>query len=104
LSVCQDETLTTFDTTCCDIYGRTLAWTWLTVGASDPLADTLHDFDDLGLTDDDSYEVLVDELMVRAGYARLYEPDPDVRYYQQLELALAKASSEGLGLWGECEE
>lgn len=93
-----------FDQECTDVYGRTLAW--VTLKGDDPsVASLLTDLDNLGMNSDGSYEVLVNELMVRAGYAVLYDESfaQQVRYYDEIERAQADAEAEGRGLWGACE-
>jgi endonuclease YncB( thermonuclease family) len=89
-----------FDTECTDIYERTLAWIVMDVDADDELVPLLLDLDGLGLQEDGSHEVLVNELLVRAGYAEAYEGDlsEDVRYGQRIEEAQADAETDQLGL------
>lgn len=97
-----------FDMDCIDPYGRTLAWVELEGAASDPLVPLLRELDDLGMNDDGSFSVLVNELVIRAGYARIYESDlaENVRYTSRLEEALAEAIAERRGLWqaGVCSD
>lgn len=95
----RDVTLQ-FDMECTDIYQRTLAWVVLKLEPDDYLTGYLNDLDDLGLQDDGSYEVLVNEWLVRAGYAYLYEGDlsDEVRYGQRMEEALEDAERQELGL------
>lgn len=92
-----------FDVECTGIYGRTLAWVWLE-GSDPSVVSLLEEYDGIGLIDDSSYEVLVNELLVRAGYAELYESDiaDNIRYTNQLEEAAEEAEEEGAGLWGAC--
>lgn len=95
-----------FDQECTDIYGRTLAWIWLEGDEADPIWDELVALDGLGIdADAGTYEVLVNEWLVRAGQARLYDEGfaRDVRYYERLEAAEAMAALEGRGLWGACD-
>ena len=81
-----EEVRVTYDVdTCEDTYGRTLAWLWLP-----------------GDNADDDW-VLVNEWMVRQGFARVYEDFVDgVLYEQDLRFAQELAVSEGRGLWGAC--
>ncbi len=93
-----------FDVECEGVYGRTLAW--VTLEGDDP--DVLNMLDDLGgigLTGEGTYEVLVNELMVRAGYATLYtgEVDQSIRYEGQMEQAEEDAAADRAGLWGSCD-
>ena len=57
-----------------------------------------------GLYDDGSYDLLVNEMLVRMGYATVYEGDLDKseRYKTRLETAETLAESENLGGWAEC--
>ncbi|TNE90253.1 MAG: nuclease [Deltaproteobacteria bacterium] len=77
----------TFDVDACeDTYGRALAWVWL----EDP-------------TQPDAEPVLINEWLVREGYARVYEDFIDgILYEQDLRDAEARAIAEGRGLWGAC--
>jgi len=97
-----------FDLECTGIYGRTLAWVFIEADADDPLVDILHDYDDLGIQDDGSVDVLLNELMVRAGFATLYDESwakvDDLRYARRMEEAEANAETEQLGLWTACDE
>ena len=94
----RDVTLQ-FDMECTDIYQRTLAWVVLQLEPDDYLTGYLSDLDDLGLQEDGSYEVLVNEWLVRAGFAYLYEGDlsDEVRYGQRMEEALEDAERQELG-------
>lgn len=77
----------TFDVDACeDTYGRALAWVWL----SDP-------------SQPDVEPVLLNEWMVRQGFARVYDDFIDgILYEQDLRDAEARAIAEGRGLWGAC--
>jgi micrococcal nuclease len=92
-----------FDQDCTDIYGRTLAWLWME-GDDRQMLDLLEDLDDYGVKSDGTYEVLVNLLLVRAGYAEVYDADfaLDVRFIDELEGAEDDAADQGLGLWSEC--
>ena len=97
-----------FDVECTDIYDRTLAWITISGDSSDPIYSDLEGFDDLGIdigvNGEGTFEVLLNELMIRAGKAKVYdEPiSKDVRYREQLEDAQTAAEADGIGLWGEC--
>ena len=92
-----------FDVACQDIYGRTLAWVWLE-GSDPSVLDLLEELE-IGTIDGRQYEVLVNELILRAGYAPVYEGDvaEDVRYKTRLEDAQEAAQTTGEGLWAACE-
>jgi micrococcal nuclease len=62
------------DLTPTDRYGRVLAWVW--AGGT-----------------------LVNEAMVRQGWAMLYTVPPNVKYVERLERAQKKARAERAGLW-----
>jgi micrococcal nuclease len=94
------------DLTCTDMYGRELAYLVLDGDADDPLAEELADLDGLGMAEDGSYEVLVNELLLRAGIVRLYTHDDpaDLRYGNRLIAAEIAAAQDNLGIWATCEE
>lgn len=94
-----------FDVECTDIYNRTLAW--LILQGQDPeIAElmTLHQLP--GLAEDGSYDLVVNELLIRLGYATVYDGDLDKseRYKERLETAESLAESESLGGWSECAD
>ncbi len=62
------------DVTPRDRYGRTLAWAW-------------------------RRDILLNERMVREGWAVLYTVAPDVRYADRVRAAQAAARAAGAGLW-----
>lgn len=62
------------DVTPRDRYGRTLAWVW-------------------------REDILVNERMVREGWAVLYTSAPDIRYADRIRAAQAAARDERAGLW-----
>ncbi|MDP2304534.1 MAG: thermonuclease family protein [Pseudomonadota bacterium] len=72
-----------FDATCADTYGRTLAYVWA--------------------LEADGTETLVNEEIVREGYARVFEDFDDIRLADRLYAAQADAQSVNAGLWATCE-
>jgi len=94
-----------FDTECTDDTEsqRTLAWVFISGDEDDALREELAFLGDLGVQDDGSWEVLVNEMVIRAGYAIVYDKYDDVRYYERLLEAERQAYLAGLGLWTECE-
>lgn len=66
-----------------DRYGRLLRYAWLDFG--------------------NGRVYLVDEAMVRAGYAALYTYPPDVKYVEQIREAQRFAREHGYGLWSQCQ-
>lgn len=92
-----------FDALCVDIYDRNLAWILLEGDETDPLYDVLVDLGGLGIQEGSgNFEVIFSEVLARGGYADVYEYEPDVRYYDQIELAVEAAKAEGRGMWGSC--
>ena len=91
---------------CVDPFERTLAWLILEVDGNDPLVNTLLDVGMITDEDDPPYEILVNELLIRLGYATVYSGDiaRDVRYEQSLKDAEEAAEREGLGLWEACAD
>jgi micrococcal nuclease len=65
-----------------DRYGRLLRWVWL--------------------ERDDGTLYLLNEAMVRAGYAERYRDTPDRRYLDRIVAAEAFAQRHALGLWDAC--
>ncbi|NOY27087.1 MAG: hypothetical protein GXP62_14560 [Oligoflexia bacterium] len=95
-----------FDSECTDIYGRTLAWIFITGDHSDPLYDELVDLGGIGILDDGSFDLLFNEFVVRAGQAGVYDENfaQDVLYYDRMVAAAAAAEADGLGMWSGCDK
>ena len=94
-----------YDVECTDIYGRDLSW--LVLQGQDPeIARLMSLYQVPGLYDDGSYDLLVNEFLVRLGYATVYdgELDKSERYQSRLETAEGLAEAEGLGGWLECTD
>jgi micrococcal nuclease len=72
-----------FDATCEDTYDRTLAYAWI--------------------VDEDGEERLVNEEILLAGMARVYEDFDDIRLAERMYAAQARAVSANAGLWAVCE-
>jgi micrococcal nuclease len=70
------------DVTDRDRYDRLLRYAWLDFG--------------------DGHAYLVNEVMVRSGYAALYTYPPDVKYVEQIREAQTFARGHGYGLWSGC--
>ena len=104
-----------YDVECTDLFGRQLAW--VVFSDSDPrIADWQESLNLWGtgtgaiqsteaVTTDQ--ELLVNELIVRLGYAEVFqgEVDQSIRYREQMALAESSAESESLGLHSQlaCE-
>ncbi|MEZ4318229.1 MAG: thermonuclease family protein [Myxococcota bacterium] len=83
----------TFDQECTGIFGRTLAYAWLSAG-------TVEDENGETVT---SYRFINDE-MVREGHAYIFEEEfGETLYKQQFVEARDLAEALGLGLWGSCD-
>jgi len=93
-----------FDVECTGVYGRTLAWVFVQGEEDDPLHIELDALGGLGVQEDGSFDVLVNEWMVRAGYAEVYENEEEGRYRNRIVEAERLAAQAGLGLWGVCDE
>jgi len=93
-----------FDLTCQGDFNRTLAWVFIEGDADDPLIAELELLDNLGIEEDGSFKLLVNEWMVRAGHARLYEDEEEHRYEDRMYEAQRQAALTAQGLWGVCEE
>ena len=92
-----------FDVECEDIYSRRLAWVFLE-GDDPEIAGLMSDFDLMGLNEDGSYRLLVNELILRAGYATLFQGEvaKNIRYTDRIEKAEEEAEEGRLGLWSVC--
>jgi hypothetical protein len=92
-----------FDVECVDIYQRTLAWV-IHRGNDPEVAEWMSLYELQGLDSDGSYELLVNELLVRMGYATVFagEVDQSIRYKVRMEDAEEASEDELLGLWQEC--
>jgi micrococcal nuclease len=103
-SVLEEETIILeFDVECEDMYSRTLAWVFLE--GSDPwIAGMMDQYDLPGLMEDGSYSLLVNELLVRGGYAEIFEGDvaQNIRYSERMKEAEEEAELQALGLWSAC--
>jgi endonuclease YncB( thermonuclease family) len=97
-----------YDNECTDLYDRTLAWLVIDVDFDDEIAPILEDLDDYGLNDEETgYRVMLNTLMIRAGYAQVYEGPGSgdaERFEGEAEWAQAMAESEARGMWavGAC--
>ncbi|MEC7946073.1 MAG: thermonuclease family protein [Myxococcota bacterium] len=92
-----------YDNECTDIYDRSLAWLFIDVDLDDEIVPILEDLDDFGLNDEeDGYRVLLNTLMIRAGYAEEYSgvgSGDAERFSGEAARAEEAAQSEGRGLY-----
>ena len=104
-----------FDVECEGTYERTLAWMVIEVDADDELADTVEDLssDDLesspvvlDIEDDGTLSVLLNALIIRAGFATIYDEAiaENIRYQNRLEDSMADAEASADGLWTACAD
>ena len=102
--ILEEDVRLEFDVECTDIYNRTLAWVVIT-GDDPKVLDWMQTYEILGAQDDGSYELLVNEMLVRLGYATVFsgELDQSVRYSTRMKDAEEAAEAALLGLWKECE-
>jgi micrococcal nuclease len=83
-----------FDTTCEDMYGRTLAYVYLLDEAEAA---------DSGEPAEEAEETFVNTEILRQGQARVFEDFDDILLREILYTAQASAQQANVGLWGECE-
>jgi endonuclease YncB( thermonuclease family) len=104
-----------FDVECLGYFGRTLVWVFI----EDPSPAVISRINQIGgfadsvitdetESDNDSIsvnEILINEVLIRAGYATLYKSDIDksIRYTERLEVAEDEAEERASGLWGVCD-
>lgn len=92
-----------YDNECTDIYDRTLAWLFIDVEMDDEIVPILEDLDDFGLNEEETgYRVMLNTLMIRAGYAEEYDgvgSDDAERFGGEAALAQSIAESESRGMW-----
>ena len=74
-------------------------------GSDAVVASFMEEYSISGLQSDGSYNLLVNEMLIRMGYAKIFRGDvaENIRYTDRLENAEEEAKEEGLGLWGACE-
>lgn len=102
--ILNEEVELQFDRECTNIYQRTLAW--VVFRGDDPqVAGWLQETQTVGLQSDGSYEFLVNELLVRLGYAEVFrgEVDKSERYAEQMSIAEEDAEIQERGLWQVCQ-
>jgi len=99
-----EEVILEFDVECEDIYGRELTWVFLE-GDDGAVLDMIEQLEVNGLQEDGSYRVLINELLIRSGYTRLFEGEVarNIRYTDRLEKAQEEAKEDELGLWSACQ-
>ena len=100
-----EEVRLEFDVECTDDFGRSLAW-FILEGDDPEIAGMLEAYSIAGLNSESgSYEVLVNEVIVRMGYAKLFvgEVDKSVRYKTRMKDAEEAAELFSEGLWNDCE-
>lgn len=98
------QVVLSFDRTCTDRYDRALAYVYLTDEATSWDLEDCTDESCL-LPDDSTVNVTVpwNEMMIRFGYARVYEEFDDIRLADSLYAAQDAAKTKNRGLWATCE-
>lgn len=98
------QVVLSFDRTCADVYDRALAYVFLTAEAAT--------FDLSGCKSGDctlpsasaaDAVVLFDDVIIRSGYARVYEEFDNIRLADVLYASQDAAIAKNLGLWASCE-
>ena len=77
-----------FDATCQDTYGRTLAYVYLL---------------DEGDTAGEDPGTFINSAIIRSGYARVYEDFDNILLAEQLYTAQTAAEQANVGIWATCE-
>lgn len=98
-----------FDDDCTDLYGRTLAYVWLEGEEARQLAedvgeDDFADEDGLLQGDEDAPRLMVNEYMLKAGFARRFLADfvGELRYQDRFDAAETWAKDRAIGVWADC--
>jgi endonuclease YncB( thermonuclease family) len=98
------QVILSFDHTCTDKYDRALAYVFLTKdGATYDLGDCTSGSCVLPSTSTPSPVVLINDVVIRYGYARVYEDFDDIRLADVLYDAQKAAQNGNKGLWSTCE-
>jgi len=102
----QEEVTLTFDADCAGVFDRTLAYVWARGDLYEDLVRDrrVEDLTDLRFGEDDP-AVMVNEVLLRLGWARQYpEEIVGALYYQgRLDAAAAAAEADRIGLYAACE-
>lgn len=95
----------TFDAECTGVFGRTLAYVWLTGSSYDRIA-ALPEVEDYvrNIPGDPDPALLLNEWMIAQGYAEVFPEEAfgRITFQDELERAEADAKSASRGLWGSC--
>jgi endonuclease YncB( thermonuclease family) len=98
------QVILSFDQECSDKYGRTLAYIFYTdEGASFDLSTCGEGNCTFPSDSSASVVALVNDIIIRLGYARVYEEFDNIRLAELLYAAEAAAQGGNRGLWAECE-
>ncbi|MCB9684110.1 MAG: thermonuclease family protein [Alphaproteobacteria bacterium] len=101
----EDVTLS-FDRTCVDVYGRSLAYVWARGDLYDDLASRpeFHFYDWTWFRDPDEPAILLNEVMLGEGLARQYPEEiaGTLIFQDRLDRAALDAEQFSRGLWGAC--
>lgn len=92
------------DSECQDMYGRELGYVLLAPGNNE----WIFDCDDVGNCNvswdlSGTAQVLMNDVVIRSGYAKVYEEFDNIRLASVLYESQDAAQSANVGLWAECE-
>ena len=101
-----EEVTVSFDRTCVDVYGRTLAYVWIRGDLYEDLADEpeMQFYLWSWYEDPDEPAILLNEVMLGEGYARQYPEEiaGTLIFQDRLDEAARDAEQSGRGLYGAC--
>ncbi len=112
--ILENRTVTLeFDDDCADIYGRTLAYVWLEGDDARELAEDAGEdgFDDGDVGSDDLLQgtsdvprIMVNEYMLKTGFARRFIADfvGELRFQDRINAAEEYAKDRAIGVWSDC--
>lgn len=103
-ALADKQVILSFDRECADRYDRALAYVFLTDDATSwDLGECLDGNCTLPTDDSVTARVPMNEMVIRFGYARVYEEFDDIRLAANLYEAQDAAKAKNQGLWATCE-
>lgn len=91
------------DVECQDVYGRELAYVALAAGDDEWDFECEYEDDETSCNTTSSAQVLMNDIVIRYGYARVYEDFDNIRLASLLYESQDAAQAANAGLWAECE-